>query len=93
MKHSKELTELIKKNAHLFWYSKESEKANLPIGMVLEFFINYASKEDTKALFDLMGIKNAASIFNKQIETWGNRSNYIPVFQNYFKLYFEKYAP
>ena len=92
MEHSQELTDLIKKNAHLFWYSKESEKANLPVGMLLEFFINYASKEDIKALFGVIGIKNAAAIFNNQIETWGNRSNYIPVFQNYFKLYFAKYA-
>lgn len=92
MEHSKELKDLIKKNAHLFWYSKESEKTKLPIGMVLEFFINYASKEDIKALFDVIGIKSAAAIFKKQIETWGSRSNYIPVFQNYFKLYFEKYA-
>jgi hypothetical protein len=45
MENSPELKALIRKNAHLFWYSKDSEKENLPLPVVLEFFINYADKE------------------------------------------------
>lgn len=92
MENSPELKALIRKNAHLFWYSKDSEKENLPLPVVLEFFINYADKEDIKALFNIVGIKNAAAVFFEQVNKWGNRSNYFPEFQNYFTLYFTRYA-
>lgn len=92
MENSSALKALIRKNAHLFWYIKDSEKENLPLSVVVEFFLNYAQKEDVKALFEIAGINNVADVFFKQINTWGHRSNYLPVMQNYFSLYFEKYA-
>lgn len=92
MENSPELKALIRKNAHLFWYTKNSEKENLPLPVVLEFFINYADKESIKSLFNIVGIKNAAKVFFEQINQWGHRSNYFPEFQNYFTLYFTKYA-
>jgi hypothetical protein len=92
MQNSPQLKALIRKNAHLFWYTKDSEKENLPLPVVLEFFINYADKEAIKSLFNIVGIKNAAKVFFEQIDNWGNRSNYFPEFQNYFTLYFNKYA-
>jgi hypothetical protein len=93
MENSPALKALIRKNAHLFWYTKGSEKENLPTEVVLEFFINYADKNSIKELFSIIGINEAAKIFFNQINTWGQRSNYIPVFQNYFSHYFQKYAP
>ncbi len=93
MENSPELKALIRKNAHLFWYSKDLEKENLPLPVVLEFFINYADKEDIKALFNIVGIKNAAAVFFEQVKQWGNRTNYFPELQNYFTLYFKRYAP
>jgi hypothetical protein len=92
MENSPQLKALIRKNAHLFWYSKDSEKENLPLPVILEFFINYADKEDIKALFDIVGIKNAAAVFFEQTKIWGNRSNYFPELQNYFTQYFTRYA-
>jgi hypothetical protein len=92
MENSPELKALIRKNAHLFWYSKDSEKENLPLPVVLEFFINYADKEDIKALFHIVGIKNAAAVFFEQVKQWGSRTNYFPELQNYFTLYFTRYA-
>ena len=92
MENSPELKALIRKNAHLFLYSKDSEKENLPLPVVLEFFINYADKEDIKELFRIVGIKNAAAVFFEQIKNWGNRSNYFPELQNYFIHYFKRYA-
>ena len=92
MENSPELKALIRKNAHLFWYSKDSEKETLPLPVVLEFFINYADKEDIKELFRIVGIKTAAAVFFEQINKWGHRSNYFPEFQNYFTSYFERYA-
>ena len=93
MENSPELKALIRKNAHLFWYSKDSEKENLPLPVVVEFFLNYANKENIKSLFDIAGIEKVAEIFFKQTNTWGDRSNYLPVMQNYFTLYFKKYVP
>ena len=92
MENSVELKALIRKNAQLFWYSKDSEKENLPLPVVLEFFINYADKEDIKELFKIVGIKKAAAVFFDQIKNWGVRSNYFPELQNYFTLYFHRYA-
>lgn len=92
MENSPALKALIRKNAHLFWYTKDSEKENLPLSVVLEFFINYADKESIKELFEIVGIKNAAKVFFEQLKTQANRSNYFPEFKNFFKLYFEKYA-
>lgn len=93
MENSPELRALIRKNAHLFWYSKDSEKENLQLPVVVEFFLNYANQEDIKALFRIAGIEKVAEIFFEQISIWGQRSNYLPVVQNYFTLYFKKYVP
>ncbi len=38
MENSPEFKALIRKNAHLFWYSKDSEKEKLPLPVVVEFF-------------------------------------------------------
>ncbi len=92
MENSAELKQLIRKNAHLFWYIKDSEKENLPLSVVLEFFLNYADKSEIKNLLSIVGIKHAAKTFFEDIELKGSRSNYLPVFQNYFSLYFKKYA-
>ena len=93
MQNSPELKALIRKNAHLFWYSKDSEKENLPLPVVLEFFINYADKEDIKELFRIVGIKKAAKVFFEQVnKSERAANNYEPVSRNYFSLYFNKYA-
>ena len=93
MENSPELKALIRKNAHLFWYTKDSEKENLPLPVVLEFFINYAGKEDIKALFEIVGIKNAAKVFFEQINKSERVSNnFETLSKNYFTLYFKKYA-
>jgi hypothetical protein len=92
MENSPELKALIRKNAHLFWYSKESEKENLPLPVALEFFINYANKETIKELFAIVGIKTAAAVFFDQLKTQKDRNNYFPELRNFFTLYFNKYA-
>ena len=46
MENSPELKALIRKNAHLFWYSKDSEKENLPLPVVLEFSMDSVTKID-----------------------------------------------
>jgi hypothetical protein len=93
MENSPELKALIRKNAHLFWYSKDSEKENLPLPVVLEFFINYANKEDIKTLFALVGIKKAAAVFFEQVsKSERAANNYETLSRNFFSLYFKRYA-
>jgi hypothetical protein len=92
MENSPALKSLIKKNAHLFWYTKEEEKENLPVDVVLEFFINYAEKETIKSLFNIIGIQTAPKIFFEQKQNWGLRNNLYPELDNFFTLYFNKYA-
>lgn len=93
MENSPELKALIRKNAHLFWYIKDSAKEDLSLAVVLEFFLNYADKKTIKELFNTVGIENAAETFFDDLDKKGERSNYFPVIQNYFSLYFRKYAP
>lgn len=93
MENSPSLKALIRKNAHLFWYTKDSEKENLPLPVVLEFFINYADKESIKELFEIVGIKNAAKVFFEQInKSERSANNYEKISRNFFTLYFLKYA-
>ncbi|MGB2849061.1 MAG: hypothetical protein WBB93_15910 [Saprospiraceae bacterium] len=75
MENPPELKALIRKNAHLFWYIKDSAKEDLPLPVVLEFFINYADKEDIKALFAIVGIKNATRAFFEQVNTSARAAN------------------
>lgn len=94
MENSPELKALIRKNAHLFWYIKDSAKEVLPLSVVVEFFLNYATKEDVKALFSIAGIEKVRDVFYAQINTSERMANnYFPVTRNFFKLYFDKYAP
>lgn len=93
MENNPALKALIRKNAHLFWYTKDSEKENLPLPVVLEFFINYADKESIKELFEIVGIKNAAKVFFEEInKSERAANNYEKISRNFFTLYFLKYA-
>ena len=84
MENSPESKALIRKNAHLFWYIKDSEKEALPLPVVLEFFINYADKEDLKELFRIVGIRTAAAVFfeqiNKSVRAANNYETPVPQF-------------
>lgn len=91
MTNSPELRALIRENAHLFWYTKDSEKENLPLAVVLEFFINYADLATIKKLFNIVGIETAANFFFEEInKSERAANNYHPEFRNFFGLYFRK---
>jgi hypothetical protein len=93
MENSPELKALIRQNAHLFWYTKDEEKENLPLPVVVEFFLNYAEADSVKKLFELEGINQVKEIFEAQINTSERVSNnYNPLSKNFYTLYFEKYA-
>jgi hypothetical protein len=93
MENSPELKALIRKNANLFWYTKDSEKENLPLPVVVEFFLNYANAEDVKELFKIVSVKKTADVFFEQInKSERAANNYNALSRNFFTLYFNKYA-
>ena len=93
MENSPELKALIRKNASLFWYTKDSEKENLPLPVVTEFFLNYADAESVKALFNTEGIQKIKNTFFESLSKSERAShNYTPLARNFFTLYFKRYA-
>ena len=93
MENSPQLKALIRQNAHLFWYTKDSEKENLPLPVVVEFFLNYAESNSVKKLFKIVGIGKIKEIFENQINLSQRASNnYTALSKNFYTLYFAKYA-
>jgi hypothetical protein len=93
MENSSELKALIRKNAHLFWYIKDSVKEDLPLPVVMEFFFNYANEEDVRALIKLEGKQKLAGLFFEQINKSDRASNnYTPLAKNFFSHYFSAHA-
>jgi len=82
------LINFIKTKAYFFWYIKNPE--NLSKESILENVLNYGDFDDIKELLKILGMKNAARIFYKQLTN--QRNNYRPKIANYFKLYFKKHA-
>jgi hypothetical protein len=93
MPNSPELRALIRKNASLFWYTKDNQKEDLELPIVVEFFLNYAQLEDVYELFRIVGIDEVARVFRGQIgKSERSANNYLPISRNYFDLYFLKHA-
>lgn len=88
--HRKGIQELINENSSLFWYIPDEEKENISPELLVETIFNYGDEKAVQKLFDLLGIKNVADIFYKQIS--GERVNYFPPVINFFNLYFQRHA-
>ncbi len=85
-----EIQELIRENAHLFWWISDDKKTELGEESLVEAILNFGNEKSVKRLFDTIGLKKTAEIFFKQNS--GIRSNYFPQTVHYFTLYFSKYA-
>lgn len=85
----KELSKFMKARKYLVWYVKNPE--NLNKESVVEHTLNYGDWDDVQKLIKILGMKNVAGVFRKQVS--GKRLNYRPEVKNYFTLYFNKYAP
>lgn len=83
--------QLLKKNAKLFWWVPEDKVENLPLESLVEAVLNYGTIEQVRELFDKIGLKKVASIFREQVMR--PRKVYSAQVENYFTLYFNKYAP
>ncbi len=85
-----EIKNFIQENSFLFWWVKPEEKPNISINALVEAVLNYGDEKSVKKLFNLVGIKTVADIFNRQIS--GKRSNYHKRTKHFFKLYFDRNA-
>lgn len=82
------INNFIKQKPYLVWYVKDFK--HLSRESIVEHTLNYGDFNDVKKLISILGIKNVADIFRKQLKQ--KRTNYNPKIINYFKLYFKKYA-
>jgi len=88
--NNKEIKNFIIDHKHLFWWIKEESIRNISLNLLVEAILNYGNEQDVKQLFNLVGIKKVANIFNNQISK--KRMNYSQRTVNFFKLYFNKHA-
>ncbi len=87
-KTKNELKKFMRERKYLIWYAKNPE--DLSVNSVVEHTLNYGNWDDVQKLIKIIGIKKMAEIFKNQ--TSGFRTNYDKKTENYFNLYFNKYA-
>lgn len=81
--------DMIRQDPGLIWYTKSYD--TLDIRSVVEAVLNYGSWEQTQQLISILGMDKTAELF-----AWHDsqpRSNLHRFARNYFKYYFDKYAP
>lgn len=83
------IRDFIKRRKYLVWSTQNYD--GLSTEAIVEAVLNYGDFDDVKKMISILGIKRVAGIFRKQ--AWRKRSNYRPEIKNYFKFYFQKYAP
>lgn len=86
--NSSEIKDFIKDHRPLFWSIPESAMDKISLNLLVETILQYGDIPDIQRLFQLVGIRQVAEIFYKQINK--DRCNYMPRTINYFKLYFAK---
>ena len=84
------LKNFIRENGHLFWYTPEDKGEKVTDELLVETMLNYGDLDQIRNLFELMGLKNVATIFRGM--TGRKKMNYFPEIHNFFELYFEKYV-
>jgi len=87
---SVEVRKFIEDHGCLFWYTPAPKGENVTDELLVETILNYGSWEDVLELFNVMGLKNVATVFRGM--TGRKKLNYFPEIHNYFNLYFKKYA-
>lgn len=70
------------------WSTRSFSKLSNEV--MVEAVLNYGDFDEVQKMIKILGMKEAARIFRKQLKQ--KRNNYRPEIKNYFKLYFNKYA-
>jgi hypothetical protein len=91
--NSPEKKQYIRKLGTLFWYIPENKKEEISHEVLVESILNYGDKDAVIQLFQLLGLKNVAEIFEKSINlSERQRGNYYELTINYFTHFFREYA-
>lgn len=83
--------DFIKSNKDLFWHFDKQKLDNLPDSVVVEYILNFGDEATVKELIEILGLEHVAEIFFKNTEG-KSRKNYIPIVENFFRLYFSRHA-
>ncbi|MDR2475754.1 MAG: hypothetical protein LBD45_07830 [Bacteroidales bacterium] len=76
-----------------FWYSGGDKRDTVSDELLVETVLNYGNMKMVKQLFQIMGIKNVADIFFREInQSERKKHNYNELTLNYFTLLFNQYA-
>lgn len=88
--NSIEIKRFIHKNSNLLRYIPDDKKEDITHELLLETILKYGALDDVKELFNIMGINQAAIIFNGL--KGRKKINYYPEIYNFFSLNLKKYA-
>jgi hypothetical protein len=88
--NSDAMKKYIERHHALFWYVRKDARENLSSEAVVETLLKYGRIADIKELFDLIGMKQVAEIFKRQVSR--KRINYPERTVHYFSRYFDKHA-
>jgi hypothetical protein len=84
-------TEYIKNHNALFWAVPKEKRATISDTLLVETILNYGTWEDVNELFELIGLKQTATIFFAASQNRA-RHNFLPQVENYFRIYFQHHA-
>lgn len=85
------MKDFIRQHQALFWYSPEDKTETVTDELLVETIINYGTLENIHELFEVMGLKETATVFRQM--TGRKALNFYPEIRNFFELYFDKYVP
>lgn len=88
MENTKKIQKFLENRPYLLWWTKDYQ--GISQAAIVESVLNYGNWQDVQTVFRLIGLKESANIFKKQIKN--KRHNYRPKTKNYWQLYFKKYA-
>jgi len=80
--------EIVEENKALFW--DENDLSKLSKELIVEKILSYGNFSTVKKMINIMGTENVAKIFKNKIKN--KRHNFSPQTENYFTLFFKKYA-
>jgi hypothetical protein len=90
---SEALKDFINEHAALFWYSPDDKAETVSDELLVETILNYGDMDAVRKLFEVMGMKNVASIFFHSInKSERSKNNYNELTLNYFTLLFNRYV-
>ena len=85
------LKQFTRKHSDLFWSVPENKKEDISESVLIEHILNYGTLNDFNELVSIVGLFHLANLFRNH--SGRRKLNYYPEIYNFFKLYFDRYAP